>query len=391
MNMARTVIAVCCLVIFGSTAIAEAEDDQKRIMVFGDSNVFGYVEDSRGRVGRLPLRVAWPGRMAALLGPDYEIIVEGLSGRTTTLDSSENSGTGIIPGAGMNGAAYLPAALSSHMPLDMVIIMLGTNDMRKDRNRSASDIASGLVQLVSLIQNGAWQQRTQFPIPRVLVVCPPKLNLTTGRYADLFEGALAKSESLPGILRPLIEGKGAGFFDAASVVPFAEGADGIHLTERNHAALAEALAMEVKKMFGDNMEHAGNETMGIFPRGGANTAYAQYFVGNSYLNMLSTEGVVIGNVTFEPACRNNWHIHHATKGGGQILLCTAGRGWYQEWGKPARKLHPGDVVNIPAGVKHWHGAARDSWFVHLAVEVPGENTRNEWHEPVSEAEYNKLP
>lgn len=131
--------------------------------------------------------------------------------------------------------------------------------------------------------------------------------------------------------------------------------------------------------------------LGPFPRGGANTAYAQYFVGNSYLNMLSTEGVVIGNVTFEPGCRNNWHIHHAAKGGGQILLCTAGRGWYQEWGKSARELHAGDVVHIPAGVKHWHGAAKDSWFVHLAVEVSGEGTHNEWLEPVADAEYTALP
>ena len=128
----------------------------------------------------------------------------------------------------------------------------------------------------------------------------------------------------------------------------------------------------------------------IFPRGGENTAYAQYFVGQSYLNMLSLEQVVIGNVTFEPGCRNNWHIHHAQAGGGQILLCTAGRGYYQEWGKPARELHPGDVVNIPAGVKHWHGAAPDSWFSHLAVEAPGEGTRNEWCEPVSDADYGAL-
>ena len=90
--------------------------------------------------------------------------------------------------------------------------------------------------------------------------------------------------------------------------------------------------------------------------------------------------VVIGNVTFEPGCRNNWHIHHADKGGGQILLVTGGRGYYQEWGKPARELHAGDVVNIPAGVKHWHGAAPTSWFAHLAIEVPGENTKSEWED-----------
>ena len=126
---------------------------------------------------------------------------------------------------------------------------------------------------------------------------------------------------------------------------------------------------------------------GIFPRGGENEAYAQYFVGQSYLNMLSTEGVAIGNVTFEPGCRNNWHIHHR---GGQILLCTAGRGYYQEWGRPARELHPGDVVQIPPEVKHWHGAAPNDWFSHLAVDVPAEGESNEWLEPVNAEEYGGL-
>ena len=130
--------------------------------------------------------------------------------------------------------------------------------------------------------------------------------------------------------------------------------------------------------------------MSVFPAGGKNEAFAQYFTGQSYLNMLSTEQVVIGNVTFEPGCRNNWHIHHADKGGGQILVCVAGRGYYQEEDKPAQELHPGDVVNIPVGVKHWHGAAPDSWFSHLAVEVPGENGSNEWLEPVSDEAYASL-
>lgn len=130
--------------------------------------------------------------------------------------------------------------------------------------------------------------------------------------------------------------------------------------------------------------------MSVFSMGGANEAFAQYFIGQSYLNMLSTEQVAVGNVTFEPKCRNNWHIHRADKGGGQMLLVTAGEGWYQEWGKPAQKLKAGDIVHIPAGVKHWHGAARDSWFQHLAVEVPGENCRTEWCEPVSDKEYGKL-
>ena len=128
----------------------------------------------------------------------------------------------------------------------------------------------------------------------------------------------------------------------------------------------------------------------IFPIGEPNTAYAKYFIGNSYLAPISKEQIPFSNVTFEPGCRNNWHIHHATKGGGQMLVCVAGKGWYQEEGKPAVQMLPGDVIHIPANVKHWHGAAADSWFAHLAFEVPGENTYNEWLEPVTDEEYNRL-
>ena len=128
----------------------------------------------------------------------------------------------------------------------------------------------------------------------------------------------------------------------------------------------------------------------IFPIGEPNTAYAQYFIGNSYLAPVSSEQVPIANVTFEPRCRNNWHIHKATKGGGQMLIGVAGRGWYQEEGKPAIEILPGTDINIPANVKHWHGAAADSWFAHLAFEVPGEKTSNEWLEPVTDEEYDKL-
>lgn len=128
----------------------------------------------------------------------------------------------------------------------------------------------------------------------------------------------------------------------------------------------------------------------VFPIGAPNDGFAQYFSGRSFLAPLSASQVGIFNVTFEPGCRNNWHIHRATKGGGQILVCVNGRGCYQEWGKEAIALSPGDVVNIPVGVKHWHGAAKDSWFSHLAVEVPGENTANEWLEPVDSGEYDSL-
>lgn len=128
----------------------------------------------------------------------------------------------------------------------------------------------------------------------------------------------------------------------------------------------------------------------LFPVGKPNDGFARYFIGQSYLAPLSTEQVGIFNVTFEPKCRNNWHIHHAKSGGGQILVCVGGRGYYQEWGKEAIKLNPGDVVNIPAGVKHWHGAAPDSWFSHLALEVPGTDASNEWLEAVDDDHYNKL-
>ena len=131
---------------------------------------------------------------------------------------------------------------------------------------------------------------------------------------------------------------------------------------------------------------------GIFGLGQPNNSYARYFTGKSYLNPLTNpeETIFLANVTFEPGCRNHWHIHHAAKGGGQILLCTDGRGWYQAWGGEARELRPGDVVHIPAGVKHWHGAAKDSWFSHIALEAPGEDCSTEWCEPVDAGQYTAL-
>ncbi len=134
------------------------------------------------------------------------------------------------------------------------------------------------------------------------------------------------------------------------------------------------------------------DKVNVFGLGEPNVNFKDYFTGNSYLNPLTELGNIpfLANVTFEPSCRNNWHIHHATSGGGQILICTAGYGWYQEEGKEAVELKPGSVIVIPANVKHWHGARKDSWFSHIAVEVPGENTRNEWLESVTDEEYDKL-
>lgn len=134
------------------------------------------------------------------------------------------------------------------------------------------------------------------------------------------------------------------------------------------------------------------ENRNVFGKGEANTEYAQYFVGNSFLNPLSSPecGLFLANVTFEPACRNNRHIHHAEKGGGQLLICTAGEGWYQEEGKEPQSLTPGTVITIPANVRHWHGAKKDCWFSHIAAELPGEGCSTEWCERVGDEEYNKL-
>lgn len=131
-----------------------------------------------------------------------------------------------------------------------------------------------------------------------------------------------------------------------------------------------------------------NENPSVFPIGNElPDMFSRYFTGKAYLQSLTDKGGPIANVTFEPGCRNNWHIHHK---GGQILLVTGGKGWYQEWEMPAVELHPGDVINISPEVKHWHGATGDSWFSHLAVEVSAEGASNEWLEEVSDEEYMKL-
>ena len=154
------------------------------------------------------------------------------------------------------------------------------------------------------------------------------------------------------------------------------------------------LAKEVWKEDGSSAQNLSDKEKFqkeiFFQIGEPNDAFAQYFVGQSYLAPVSTEQIVIHNVTFEPGCRNNWHIHHAKSGGGQMLICVGGRGWYQEEGKEAVELTPGRVINIPAEVKHWHGAAADSWMAHLAIGIAGEGTSNEWCEKVSDEEYGKL-
>ena len=163
------------------------------------------------------------------------------------------------------------------------------------------------------------------------------------------------------------------------------------VAEPTATALRQAQGPETTK---DNkiMDQATFDKQNVFGKGDPNVNYAKYFIGNSYLKQITSaeDGFRMSNVTFEPGTRNNWHIHHAKKGGGQVLIVTAGSGWYQLEGKPAVSLNPGDAVVIPANVKHWHGAKKDSWFSHIAFEAPGEGLSNEWLEPVTDEEYNKL-
>lgn len=155
------------------------------------------------------------------------------------------------------------------------------------------------------------------------------------------------------------------------------------------AAFNQAKEVWAGDISGDDPKAAFGREM-IFPVGEPNTAYAEYFTGNSYIAQISDSQIPFANVTFEPGCRNNWHIHTADEGGGQMLVGVAGRGWYKEEGKPAVEILPGTVIHIPANVRHWHGAARDSWFAHLAFSVPGVNTGNVWLEPVSDSDYDSL-
>ena len=165
-----------------------------------------------------------------------------------------------------------------------------------------------------------------------------------------------------------------------------------HIAIGKHNGLTDSQVDEILKIASERDEN-DFEKQNVFGKGSPNTAYAQYFIGNSYLNPLTNPQettINLSNVTFEPGTRNNWHIHYARTGGGQILICTAGEGWYQEAGKDPVSLTPGTVITIPANVKHWHGAKAHSWFSHIAFEIPGQNTSNEWLEPVSDEEYSKL-
>lgn len=233
---------------FAAEATAAAVEP-KRILVFGDSNAYGWTWTADGRGSRLPVSQTWPEVMARALGARYRVVVNAVGGRTVDEDIP-GAGGGALPPAAMNGMAALPGLLSAHAPLDLVVVMLGSNDLRDEHHRSAEDIALSLGKMAAYIQEGRWQSRMAFPAPRALLIAPPKIDGRLTGKSDNFKGALEKSERLPALLKGAADVAGAAFMDGSAVVPFAEQLDHIHLTPVQHEALGRAAAKKVREVLG---------------------------------------------------------------------------------------------------------------------------------------------
>ena len=224
---------------------------RKRILCFGDSNTFGWIGTLQGPARRYPSDIRWTGRLASLLGDGFEIIEEGLGGRTIAHNFVVGSST-VIPGAGLDALAYLPACILSHLPLDLVIVMLGSNDLKSALGLSAEDIAADMARLADAVLTPFWSGLLDYPAPRLLLVSPPfigdrKMSLAGERYVD----APARSRRLPELYRAIADARGCGFLAASdalddSTAPGeAHGPDGMHLDERDHQRLAEAIFQKV--------------------------------------------------------------------------------------------------------------------------------------------------
>jgi lysophospholipase L1-like esterase len=240
---------VAALAALATVPAARAAEAAKRIMVYGDSNTWGYIGVLSGSTTRFPAEVRWPGVLRATLGAGYDVIEEGLSARTTDVADPTLPQ---ITGAGLDGSAYLPAALATHLPLDLIVIMLGTNDVKKMFNRSAMRIALGMGKLVDIVAQTKGGVGTTYPAPKVLVVSPPPLgNVQPADRADRFGGAegVAKIKALPALYEAIAKSAGAEFLDAGKFTP-TEGVDGVHLTPDNHKALGLGVAKKVKEILG---------------------------------------------------------------------------------------------------------------------------------------------
>lgn len=226
----------------------------KRLLCFGDSNTYGWKASLQGPALRYPASLRWTGRLAGLLGSDWEVVEEGLGGRTLRDHFTVGSGLS-LPGAGLCAKEYLPACLLSHLPLDAVIIMLGSNDMKSALNRSAESIAEGMSELADIVLSFPWEDVLDYPHPALILVSPPYIGERKMRLAGMrYKGAPEKSRSLAALYRQVAEDKGVAFLDAAQAIggtPFGEahGEDGMHLNEEDHAALALAFSEKLQAMF----------------------------------------------------------------------------------------------------------------------------------------------
>lgn len=230
------------LLVAGLTEAAEAAT--KRIMVYGDSNSWGFIPIKEGAPStRYDEATRWPGMLEAALGPDVEVVDEALNGRTTDLADPTLPQ---ISGAGLDGAAYLPAALASHLPLDLVVIMLGTNDLKAMYQRSPLGVALGVGKLVDIVASTKGGVGTGYPPPKVLVLCPPPLGpLAPQFFADMFAGGIEKSKELPAYYEAIANAAGAEFLDVGTLTR-TDGMDGIHFTAAGQRAIGEGVAVKVK-------------------------------------------------------------------------------------------------------------------------------------------------
>jgi len=231
------------LMLFAGSAAQAAEDAAKRIMIYGDSNTWGYIPVESGTTTRYPETVRWPGVLRAALGPGYEVIDEGLSARTTDLPDLTLPQ---ISGAGLDGSAYLPAAIATHLPLDLVVIMLGTNDLKKMFDRSPLRIALGVGKLVDIVAQTKGGVGTSYSAPKVLVLCPPPLGtVAPPERAERFAGGIEKSKALPPYYEAIAKAAGAEFLDVGKLTA-TDGVDGIHLTPAAHKAIGTGVSEKVK-------------------------------------------------------------------------------------------------------------------------------------------------
>ena len=250
------IAAACFLFVTSPSAWAASDLEQKTdgsvqktIFVYGDSNTFGWVYEPKTKiVSRLPLKETWPYQMSKALGGKYRIEVDALGGRTTDVDEPISTGSGEIPGATYNGLTTLPAALSANMPVDLVIIMLGTNDLKAGHHRQAKDVAQGLVNLTRCVVDARWQSRTAYKAPRVLIVLPPPMDGDHTPYGDFFAGSLAKTKVWEPVIEKAVTAAGAEFFDGGAVVGLPDQSDNVHLTSNEHEALGKAVAQKVREM-----------------------------------------------------------------------------------------------------------------------------------------------